>query len=104
MALQTRPQPADAADRRARSSTREERKYPVAEARAALIAAWISARVPPDRDYPRGTITSCYYDTPSLDAYWEAADGFWGKTKLRLRWYDDPVDAEAGSPLAPGSN
>ncbi len=97
MALQTRPQPADAADRRARSSTREERKYPVAETRAALIAAWISARVPPDRDYPRGTITSCYYDTPSLDAYWEAADGFWGKTKLRLRWYDDPVDAEAGS-------
>ena len=97
MALQTRPQPADAADRRARSSTREERKYPVAEARAALIAAWISARVPPDRDYPRGTITSCYYDTASLDAYWEAADGFWGKTKLRLRWYDDPVEAEAGA-------
>ena len=97
MALQTRPQPADAADRRARSSTREERKYPVAEARAALIAAWISARVPADRDYPRGTITSCYYDTASLDAYWEAADGFWGKTKLRLRWYDDAVDAEAGA-------
>ena len=97
MALQTRPQPADAADRRARSSTREERKYPVAEARAALIAAWISARVPPDRDYPRGTITSCYYDTASLDAYWEAADGFWGKTKLRLRWYGDPADAETGA-------
>ena len=53
--------------------------------------------MPPDRDYPRGTITSCYYDTPSLNAYWEAADGFWGKTKLRLRWYDNPVDAEAGS-------
>ena len=97
MALQTRPQPADAADRAARSSTREERKYPVAEARAALIAAWISARVPADRDYPRGTITSCYYDTASLDAYWEAVDGFWGKTKLRLRWYDDAVDAEAGA-------
>lgn len=75
---------------------REERKYPIAEGRADLLAAWIAARIAPDPDYPRGVITSCYYDSPSLDAYWEAADGFWGKAKLRLRWYGAPVDAAAG--------
>ena len=75
---------------------REERKYPIAEARAALVTAWIGARLTPDPQYPRGVITSCYYDSPSLDAYWEAADGFWGKAKLRLRWYGAPVDAGAG--------
>ena len=87
------PAPSAALDER---GAREERKYPIAEGRVDLLAAWIGARIAPDPDYPRGVITSCYYDSPSLDAYWEAADGFWGKAKLRLRWYGAPVDAAAG--------
>ena len=75
---------------------REERKYPLAEGRVELLAAWIGARIAPDPEYPRGVITSCYYDSASLDAYWDAADGFWGKAKLRLRWYGQPVAAEDG--------
>lgn len=91
--LHSPPAPNAAPDER---GAREERKYPISEGRADLLAAWIGARIAPDPDYPRGVITSCYYDSPSLDAYWEAADGFWGKAKLRLRWYGAPVDAAAG--------
>lgn len=87
--------PPERSDRDARGA-REERKYPLAEGRVELLAAWIGARVAPDPAYPHGVITSCYYDSASLDAYWGAADGFWGKAKLRLRWYGEPVDAAAG--------
>lgn len=84
-----RPQP--------RSDTREERKYPIADARAALFRAWLNSRLRPDPQYPDGVITSCYFDTPSLDAYWDSADGQLAKHKLRLRWYGDPIDPFAGA-------
>ena len=89
--------------RRPRSSSestsadgREERKYPVPDARAPLLTAWLDARLPRDSQYPEGVITSCYYDTPQLDSYQESADGEFAKRKLRLRWYGDPVDPYAG--------
>lgn len=82
-----------AAEQATQSGEREERKYPLPEARADLLAAWISVRCVPDPEYPSGVISSCYYDNASLDSYWSAADGFWDKTKLRLRWYGEPVEA-----------
>lgn len=84
-----RPQP--------RSDTREERKYPISDARAPLFRAWLNARLRPDPQYPDGMITSCYFDTPALDAYWDSADGQLAKHKLRLRWYGDPIDPFAGA-------
>ena len=78
------------------SNWREERKYPLPAARAALLTAWLDARLPRDPQYPLGVITSCYYDTPQLDSYQESADGEFAKQKLRLRWYGDPVDPYAG--------
>ena len=81
----------------ARSDTREERKYPIADARAAMFRAWLSVRLQPDPQYPSGVITSCYFDTPSLEAYWDSADGQLAKHKLRLRWYGDPIDSFAGA-------
>ncbi len=78
------------------SNWREERKFPLPAARAALLTAWLDARLPRDPQYPVGVITSCYYDTPALDAYQASADGEFAKQKLRLRWYDDPVDPYAG--------
>lgn len=78
------------------SDWREERKYPLPAARAALLTAWLDARLPRDSQYPTGTVTSCYYDTPQLDSYQESADGEFAKQKLRLRWYGDPVDPYAG--------
>ena len=78
------------------SSWREERKYPLPAARAALLTAWLDARLPRDPQYPEGVVTSCYYDTANLDSYQESADGEFTKQKLRLRWYGDPVDPYAG--------
>ena len=78
------------------AASREERKYPFPAARAAMITAWLDARLPRDPQYPDGVITSCYYDTPQLDSYQESADGEFAKQKLRLRWYGDPVDPYAG--------
>ncbi len=79
------------------SDTREERKYPISDARAPLFRAWLNARLRPDPQYPDGVISSCYFDTPGLDAYWESADGQLVKHKLRLRWYGDPIDPFAGA-------
>ena len=78
------------------STTREERKYPLPAARAALLSAWLDARLPREPRYPEGIVTSCYYDTPQLDAYQESADGEFSKQKLRLRWYGHPIDPLAG--------
>ena len=88
-----RPRTAGDADH---SDWREERKYPVPAARAALVSAWLDARLPRDPQYPEGVVTSCYYDTANLDSYQESADGEFAKQKLRLRWYGDPVDPYAG--------
>lgn len=94
MSLTLRP-PRSAGDTD-RSEWREERKYPLPAARAGLLSAWLDSRLPRDRQYPEGVITSCYYDTPNLDSYQESADGEFTKQKLRLRWYGDPVDPYAG--------
>ncbi len=80
-----------------RSDTREERKYPVSDARAGMLRAWLNARLRPDSQYPTGVITSCYFDTPALEAYWDSADGQMSKHKLRLRWYGDPIEPLAGA-------
>lgn len=79
------------------SDLREERKYPLSAAQALAVRGILEGALPRDPDYPDGTITTCYYDTPDLSAYWESADGAWGKAKLRLRWYGDPVDPSAGA-------
>ena len=42
----------------------------------------------PDSKYPFNRVSSIYYDTPSLDAYREKANGDYLKRKLRLRWYE----------------
>lgn len=77
-------------------STREERKYPLPEAKSALLTAWLDARLPRDPRYPEGVITSCYYDSPMLDAYQQSADGEFAKRKVRLRWYGETADPYAG--------
>ena len=80
-----------------RPGDREERKYPLAEARVPLIAAWLDARFRRDPQYPEGVITSCYYDTPRLAAWYESLDGDYAKAKHRVRWYGNPPDPAAGA-------
>jgi len=80
-----------------RPGDREERKYPLAEARVPLVAAWLNARFKRDPQYPEGAIASCYYDTPRLAAWYESLDGDYAKAKHRVRWYGDPPDPAAGA-------
>ena len=75
---------------------REERKFPLSRIGAVRARAMLEAMLRPDPQYPEGTITTCYFDTPDLASYWEAADGEYAKRKLRLRWYGDPIDPYAG--------
>ena len=40
-------------------------------------------------------VTSAYFDSPDLDAYWASYDGEFEKRKVRIRWYDyPPLDHE----------
>jgi hypothetical protein len=73
---------------------RIERKYRVDPARLGLARAWLDHACRPAPDYPTGVVTSCYYDTPDLASYYESSDGMWGKTKVRLRWYDAVLGSE----------
>ncbi|MBL4843976.1 MAG: polyphosphate polymerase domain-containing protein [Planctomycetes bacterium] len=40
-------------------------------------------------------VTSLYFDTPALDAYWEKLDGLGIRSKLRLRYYGEPASPSA---------
>jgi len=52
----------------------------------------------PDPAFSTGTISSIYYDTPTLDLYHEKRASTYLKTKVRLRWYGDArnVDGPIG--------
>jgi hypothetical protein len=65
-----------------------ETKYVFVEAERDLLLAWLRSRLHPDRQYPFGRIVTIYYDTPSLDLYYQKRNGDYLKTKVRLRWYD----------------
>ncbi len=43
----------------------------------------------PDSQYYFGSISSIYYDTPTLELYYEKRNSDYLKTKVRLRWYSD---------------
>lgn len=75
--------------------TRIERKMFVDPGRLGLVRAWLAHTCRPAPQYPRGQVTSCYYDTRNLDEYFGSVDGDLDKHKVRLRWYDSlPGDGE----------
>ena len=43
----------------------------------------------PDREFPRDTVHSLYFDTPDLDQYEKSAAGEYRKDKVRIRWYGE---------------
>ncbi|HJN91143.1 MAG TPA: VTC domain-containing protein [Dehalococcoidia bacterium] len=73
---------------------RIERKYRVDPSRLGLARGWLSHACRPALDYPSGVVTSCYYDTPELQSFYESSDGAWAKTKVRLRWYEAPTPGQ----------
>ena len=51
------------------SNTSVEQKYVFAGMYADLIDAWVTTHCDPDPEFPLGTISSIYYDTPTLQLY-----------------------------------
>lgn len=79
-----------------------ETKYVFPEGAAGTIEAWLRSRLLPDRNFPVGRIVTVYFDTPSLDFYYEKRNGDYTKTKVRLRWYDTEGGEAEGAAPSPG--
>ncbi len=59
---------------------------------ASSVLDWLKRVCAPDPVYPRGIVSSIYYDTPSGASLFEKLNSDYLKTKIRLRWYRDPTD------------
>ena len=70
------------------SDTSVEQKYVFAVMYADLLNSWLTTHCELDPEFPLGTISSLYYDTPTLQLYEEKRNSDYLKTKVRLRWYD----------------
>lgn len=64
------------------------------EAHSAL--AWLRSHCTPDPQFPRGTVSSIYYDTPDLRHLREKINSDYLKTKIRVRWYAGLDGGEVG--------
>jgi len=67
-------------------------------ARADAVSAWLAGRCPADARYPRGLVTSVYYDNRATDMLRAKVNSDFIKHKVRVRWYSDP---ESGTPRQP---
>jgi hypothetical protein len=73
-----------------------ERKYLLPPSAVAAAAACLSTFCQKDARYPTGIVQSIYFDTPGLRLLQEKANSDLYKTKVRLRWYEDPATHLAG--------
>ena len=53
------------------------------------LIQWLSEKCLPDGEYPCGTVSSVYYDTPWWHLLREKLNSDYLKTKFRIRWYSD---------------
>lgn len=72
-------------------------KFLVPPARAAAALACLRSLCRPDPVYPANHVLSLYYDTRGLDLLHDKLDSHLAKTKVRLRWYEDPATRQAGN-------
>jgi hypothetical protein len=77
------------------SSERFERKFYLPTSTIPFAAHLLAHCCPEDRQYPRGTIHSVYYDTPDLEYFNDSQEGNYGRVKVRVRWYDFPQTGQA---------
>jgi hypothetical protein len=76
-----------------------ELKYVFPNAVALDLIRWLGLRCEPDPLYPRGTVSSVYYDTFQWALLNEKINSDYLKTKARVRWYSD-VAGKRFSPSA----
>jgi hypothetical protein len=67
-----------------------ERKFLLPESTLDVAVRGLRALVRADDRHPQSIVSSIYYDTPSFRLLNEKTDGQLYKTKVRLRWYEEP--------------
>lgn len=79
----------------AHSFNRYEIKYLIDEMAVPALREALAVRMDTDPHSPHGgyPVTSLYYDTDSLQFYWEKIEGLRFRRKLRVRLYGDPAAA-----------
>jgi hypothetical protein len=75
-----------------------ELKYALATTRVPAVLAWLHGVCEADPVFPRGVVSSIYYDERDLGLLFEKLNSDFLKTKVRLRWYADPATPEEGGP------
>ena len=73
-----------------------ELKFVLPEARAATALAWMQRVCRRDPSHPVSTVWTVYYDTPGLTRLAEKLNSDYLKSKVRLRWYDEPGETSGG--------
>lgn len=66
-----------------------ETKYVFDVGATATVLGLLRRICAPDPQFPRGTVSSIYYDTRSWRFLGEKVNSDYSKTKVRLRWYSD---------------
>jgi len=71
---------------------RLERKFYLPPAKISFAAHLLKHCCLSDKHYPQGVVHSVYYDTPDLTCFNDSNDGNYGRHKIRIRWYDTPIN------------
>ena len=64
-----------------------ESKFVAERWRAESARRWLQVTCRPDPVFPKATVFTIYFDTPTLDCLREKQNSDYLKTKVRLRWY-----------------
>jgi len=64
-------------------------KFTIENTRSKQIIDWLKKSCKKDPEFPEGSISSIYYDTPKWKYLNEKINSDYLKTKIRLRWYSD---------------
>lgn len=67
-------------------------KYVLPLHQVGQVAAILGRLCVPDPEYPIGVVASLYFDTPQLHLLREKMNSDYFKTKVRVRWYEDPAN------------
>lgn len=82
------------------SSPEHEIKYVLPEPRSGPLEAFLSRVCLPDPQYPDTVVASLYFDTPGLHLLRQKINSDYLKTKIRLRWYEEPGGEALGPAFA----
>lgn len=66
-----------------------ELKFTIHNTRSFDILSWLDRFCEPDPEFPKGCVSSIYYDTMNWTYLNEKLNSYYLKKKVRLRWYSD---------------